>query len=444
MQQNALAWLDLSTLHDWVARFPLPVALMDEAGGPLILNDRFSDLYGEAALVAPDLQALLNDPPAGWTTIAAPGARDGRQVLAQVVRGRGFQTLILDDMAEPALLSTLEALRTRVETLERRSAIDPLTGAWNRGHFDGVIVSEMDRSLRFRQPVTLIMLDVDHFKQVNDSCGHLAGDGVLRDLVQLVAAAVRSSDTLFRWGGDEFVILAPQTNRRHGAVMAAKVAAEVEAYEFTGVGRVKISLGVAEYVAGESQEIWFRRADEALYQAKTSAAGVTVDPRGASDEWAAEDGGAPVRLIWREAYECGEPTIDSQHRTLFEMGNALFDAAAREGATAESLVAPLDALLAHLARHFGDEEAILAVRGYGDLRAHKRAHASLLARATNLKAAVASGGATLGDLVDFLVNAVIARHLFRGDRQFFPLFDSAPDAARGPPGRVRPPEAPQY
>jgi diguanylate cyclase (GGDEF)-like protein/hemerythrin-like metal-binding protein len=331
--------------------------------------------------------------------------------------------LILDGGVDTELRRKLNELHVQIIQLERLSSIDALTGAWNRAHFDRVVASELERSIRFKQPVSLIFLDIDHFKQVNDTYGHQAGDSVLYELVQVIGAAVRSSDVLFRWGGEEFVVLAPSTGYRARAVLAERMRSDVEQHRFAGVGKVMISLGVAEHIATETTEIWFRRVDEALYRAKDSGRNrVSVDQRGSSDMWAAESGLSVVHLVWQEGYECGEPTIDGQHRKLFELGNALFDASFKSESSPEVFSAALDKLLAHIARHFADEEAILAQHGYKGLEAHRLIHAALIARAGKLKAAVAAGKTTLGDLVEFLANTVVAHHLFKEDRKYFPLF----------------------
>ena len=98
--------------------------------------------------------------------------------------------LVLDEATDPGLLVQLDQLHQKITELEKRSSIDSLTGAWNRTHFDRVTVSELDRSLRFRQPVSLVMIDIDHFKRVNDTCGHRGGDTVLCELVQVIGAVI--------------------------------------------------------------------------------------------------------------------------------------------------------------------------------------------------------------------------------------------------------------
>jgi diguanylate cyclase (GGDEF)-like protein/hemerythrin-like metal-binding protein len=279
--------------------------------------------------------------------------------------------------------------------------------------------------------VSLILFDIDHFKRINDTCGHQAGDSVLRELVSVARKTIRSIDMLFRWGGEEFVVIAASTGYRGSAALAEKIREAVETHRFQSVGSVNVSLGVAEHLAPESVETWFRRLDDALYRAKNSGRNrVWVERVGSSDLWAAESGPSVVRLVWQEAYECGEPNIDAQHRELFALANAALDASFKTAEPRAPFEAAIDKLLAHIVKHFADEEEILDACGYSDLSRHKAAHASLLAQADKLRAGVAADRTTTGELVQFLADKVIAQHLFAADRKFFSLFLN--QSAQGP------------
>lgn len=424
MSKNNVKWLTDPTVHSLIEHFPLPIALLDDAGRVLVLNDRFERSYGAKALDSAPLQALIHKPVTGWHTLHVPDRGDGEiEIKAQVHLIQGNPMLIIDDATDPGLLLQLDQLQGQVTELERRSSTDRLTGAWNRAHFDRVVASELDRSIRSRQPVSLVLLDIDHFKLVNDTYGHQVGDSVLCELVEVISATIRSVDMLFRWGGEEFVVLASATGYRAGAILAEKMRAGVEQHRFAGVGSVQISLGVAEHVATESAEIWFHRLDDALYRAKDGGRNrVCVDEHGSSDLWAAQSGPSALRLVWQEGYECGEPTIDREHRELFEMANALLDASFASVSSPHAFSAALDKLLAHIVQHFTDEEELLALHGYDELESHRRAHAGLLARAGEIKAFADAGKTTLGDLVEFLANTVVAQHLFKADRKYFPMF----------------------
>lgn len=424
MSEQGVAWLSDPTVHDLIQRFPLPIALLDNAGGVLILNDCFEQTYGPDALDSASLQALIREPIPGWQTVRVTARGQGEiEIKAHVLLVDVNLMLVLDDLTDPELLRQLDQLHAQIAKLERLNSTDCLTGAWNRTHFDRIVKSELDRSIRSRQPVSLILLDIDHFKSVNDTYGHQVGDSVLCELVQVIGAAVRSVDMLFRWGGEEFVVLASSTGYREGAILAEKIRSSVEQHSFSSVESMTITLGVAEHIATESTDFWFHRMDEALYRAKNGGRNcVSVDQHGSSDIWAAESGLSVVRLVWQEAYECGEPTIDCQHRELFDLANVLLDASFKLESSPEAFSTALEKFLTHIARHFTDEEALLAQHGYKDLESHRRAHAGLLVRAGELKEAAAAGKTTLGDLVDFLANAVVAQHLFKVDLEYFPLF----------------------
>ncbi|MGE0358555.1 MAG: diguanylate cyclase [Burkholderiales bacterium] len=414
---------DDATLRELVLRFPLAVALVDGAGRIALSNGRFEDAAGsrdDLDLFGP----LLRAPDGVWHPIRLV-RRGGRplEARAQAVRIRDCTLLVVNDPGEEAPMPELEVLHARIAELERQGATDPLTGAWNRLHLDRVIAHEIDRSLAFRQPLSLVLLDVDHFKRVNDALGHLGGDEVLRRLVEAVRAAIRASDLLFRWGGEEFVVLAASNGYRSAATLAEKLRERVSRHDFGQAGKVTVSVGVAEHLAGEGAAQWFARVDAALYAAKSAGRDrVVVDERGSSDAWARESGPGALRLEWSEAYECGEPGIDDEHRELFRRANALIALAFGPAQGRERLMAALDELLAHVANHFAHEEALLQARGYEHLEGHRQAHRTLLARAGELRAGVADGTARMGELVEYLAGDVVSRHLLTADRAFFPLF----------------------
>ena len=328
------------------------------------------------------------------------------------------------------LLKTIDVLRAKVDELqacntelERLRATDPLTGSWNRGQFDCAVTLELDRSVRYRQPLSLLLIDIDHFKKVNDTLGHKAGDAVLKELAAAIRSGIRIIDGLYRWGGEEFAVLLPSTSHHKAGILAEKLRKRIERMEIKGIGAITVSIGVAEHRAAESATEWFERVDAALYRAKFEGRNrVQIDPQGNSDLWEG-DGSAPiVRLVWREAYECGQPSIDDEHRRLFDLANEAFDASFGSDAQPGQLPDALDRLLTHIAQHFAHEEQILAERGYARLAAHRQAHAGLLARATELKSAVDQGHGSLGGLVEFLANKVVAQHLIMADADYFPLF----------------------
>jgi len=411
-------------LLDLIERFPLPVAMLDRTGEAKMVNEPFRRRYRPEVLRSQPVQEAIQDAAVGWKTLKIPhGTHDEVACRAQTIDLPGGPMLILDDPSDSELLRQLDRMHEQISTLQRLCSTDVLTGAWNRSHFQRTIATELERSIRQRQPVSLILIDIDNFKHVNDGFGHQTGDSVLRELVSVVRESIRSIDTLFRWGGDEFVVIAASAGFRGSAALAERIRAAIEAHRFAAVGPVTVSLGVAEHLAPESAEMWFRRLDHALYEAKNGGRNrIWVERIGNSDCWAAESGQSVVRLVWQEAYECGEPNIDQQHRELFTLANAALDALFRIATSRAESEAAIDRLLAHIAKHFTYEEAALEAHHYDDVARHKAAHAALLARARELKAAVAAGQATFGEFVEFIADKIVAHHLFTADRKFFPLF----------------------
>ncbi len=415
-----------SGVRSLLARFPVPLALVDAAGGRFV-NARFEALLDPASLDCAPLAEVVAAPDHPWRRLLLAG-RDGASFEARVQAQRTPEgvLLVVDETPDHAGSGgPIEEMRARIAELERLSATDRLTGAWNRAHLDRMIETELSRSLRFRQPVSLILLDIDHFKDVNDTHGHAVGDLVLRELVQVMRESVRSADLVFRWGGEEFVVLAASTSYRSAAVLAEKLRSAVARHAFPVIHGLTVSAGVAEHLASESVEAWFLRVDAALYQAKSGGRDrVCVDRRGSSDIWSG-GGRSALRLAWLEEYECGEPTIDRQHRELFDLANALIDAVASPDESNAAVREAFALLSTHIERHFRDEEALLAKAGYAHLESHARAHSNLLARALELKKAADEGDAPFGEVIEFLANEMVARHLFTADRDYFPLFAAA-------------------
>lgn len=157
--------------------------------------------------------------------------------------------------------------------LLQRSYTDEMTGIYNRGYFTAQVDKELSRTKRSEQPLSLIILDIDHFKNCNDSYGHPFGDEVITKVAALLKAGVRCHDTAARIGGEEFAVLLPETNEIEAAAVAEKLRKTISAHKFSKNGDdifVTVTLGVAEFQAGDNWTILFKRADKALYKGKQS------------------------------------------------------------------------------------------------------------------------------------------------------------------------------
>lgn len=180
------------------------------------------------------------------------------------------------------LLTTSLSLQTamdvmRISLLERDAVTDPLTGVYNRRHLDRRLSEEVSIALRYGLPLSVLLLDIDFFKKINDRHGHQAGDEVLVAMVKLVSKELREVDVLARYGGEEFLIIAPHTNLLDATNVAERVRKCVEAHTFSlpnglgGVSEIKVtvSIGVASSADGAAdEERLVQVADKNLIQAK--------------------------------------------------------------------------------------------------------------------------------------------------------------------------------
>ena len=153
--------------------------------------------------------------------------------------------------------------------LERLSVTDGLTGLYNRRHLMGTLSNEVQRSRRLRRTFSVLLADVDHFKQYNDAHGHLAGDAVLVKVAEIFRKMTRAVDSVARYGGEEFVVMLIEAPVTVAATVAERIRARVAAEQFEG-GRMSVSIGAAEYPAhGDTPEELIASADAAMYRAKS-------------------------------------------------------------------------------------------------------------------------------------------------------------------------------
>ena len=196
--------------------------------------------------------------------------RDG-QPLARALRRAVAAPLAAQRGARVLLLSTTnQALSEANDELARLATQDGLTGIDNRRRFEDKLLEAFRTMKRTGRCFTVLMLDADHFKKVNDRHGHQVGDEVLKQLAQLMLHNVRSTDVVARYGGEEFVVLLPDTaDEQVGLRVAEKIRAAAGASVFPVAGKLTVSVGVAlAQVSDDTCKAVVHRADEALYEAK--------------------------------------------------------------------------------------------------------------------------------------------------------------------------------
>jgi diguanylate cyclase (GGDEF)-like protein len=231
------------------------------AAGGLPLNAAVPRLYA-AHLVLTQAPVAATFIALGWRTYI---------VLALMTVGFVF-TLFSAGRAYGRNLRDVNLLAHRLDganrELERLASHDTLTELWNRQRFESALDIELERVRRYGSTCALIMLDVDHFKQVNDQYGHAAGDRVLMDLGELLAQETRAPDQVARWGGEEFMILLPETGADGAFILAERIRRRVAETRVDGPGHVTVSLGITTNSVNEERSVLLRRLDDALYEAK--------------------------------------------------------------------------------------------------------------------------------------------------------------------------------
>ncbi len=186
----------------------------------------------------------------------------------------GMEELELFENISETVAIGLQAIEDRIEkerlikVLDIQATTDALTGCANRHR--GVIVSkeEVKRAHRYRRPLSIVYLDIDHFKPINDAYGHEQGDHVLIAVAESIRKAIRSSDEAVRWGGEEFLIILPESDLHSAVVLAEKVRMEIEQLRLLHSMRITASLGVTQLLENESWEAFIVRADDLMYKAK--------------------------------------------------------------------------------------------------------------------------------------------------------------------------------
>lgn len=165
-------------------------------------------------------------------------------------------------------IQDLTRQRELARRLEREATHDALTGLYNRQFADGYLSREIATADRLGHPLALLIADLDHFKHVNDRFGHLVGDAVLKEVARRLGARIRQNDLLARWGGEEFILALPGTDRAGALQLAEALLHDIGQRPFETAGVMTLSIGVALWRPGQSASQWINRADHALYEAK--------------------------------------------------------------------------------------------------------------------------------------------------------------------------------
>lgn len=179
-----------------------------------------------------------------------------------------FGGLILD-RARKTTFSNLQALQLLAVT-------DPLTGLFNRNELDHILSKEVVRCKRYGNSLGVLLIDIDHFKTVNDTYGHDVGDDVLRQTADALSACIRGNDTLIRWGGEEFVVIAIDVDQKSLMTLCEKLRTTIQNTHYKCTEKITVSVGAVLFKEGDPQQSLIARADKALYQAKEKGRNISI------------------------------------------------------------------------------------------------------------------------------------------------------------------------
>lgn len=318
------------------------------------------------------------------------------------------------------LVMTVRELSYRKKAEEKIRTIaitDPLTGLKNRHFFNEVIRLEVARSERYNQAISLVMLDLDRFKHINDMHGRMIGDQVLIQTGRTIQNLIRQSDILVRLDGGEFMLLLPETDINGAYEISERIRKTIEGSEYETVGRVTASLGVAAKIKGETEDDLYKSAEDAIYLAKARGRNNVVIYNKLDSLPA-----ATIHIEWDRRLESGEKCIDEQHRELIEMANALIFISF-SNVKFESVAKQLDLFLEYITVHLHYEEETLEEIGYPDYIAHMKLHRELKERALGLKDAYRRGSLKSSEFFAFILDDIIG-HMQIEDVKYFPYFNA--------------------
>ena len=233
-----------------------------------------SQFLSEAAAGTETFKSSLED---SLDQIRDAGSADDLESVVGALQQETSQMLDRSRALEERLKSTtseIDALRRNLEEVRREAMTDALTGIANRKYFDIHLRTSVLHSMENGSPLSLVLVDIDHFKNFNDTYGHQTGDDVLRLVAHTLASNIKGRDTAARYGGEEFGVILPDTVLETARILSEKIRTSISSKRFrkkqTGeeLSSITISLGVAQYRPGEALVDFIQRADDGLYQAK--------------------------------------------------------------------------------------------------------------------------------------------------------------------------------
>lgn len=290
---------------------------------------------------------------------------------------------------------------------------DGLTGIYNRRFIDEAIEQCLAKEKKSNQTVSILMLDIDFFKRVNDKYGHSAGDAVLIKISNIMKGLVRSSDYVARFGGEEFMIILHNTDKISAFVLAERIRRAIEKYRFEIVGKVTISIGITYCTKKTTKEILYEKADKALYIAKERGRNQSAIYCEKSIDMCSEES-----LSWNKKWTSGNLEIDNQHKKLFDYLKEIVELK-EDKYQGNSVGDILLKINGELLAHFSYEESILKTIKFPELQEHIEKHNRISQEIDKLGMLVKNQFTMDTVIIAQLLSDCIIEHLESEDMKYF-------------------------
>lgn len=314
-----------------------------------------------------------------------------------------------DQWIYECVVTNIELQKKFEERLLNIARMDELTKIYNRRYFNEVMEHEISNVNRYNYPLTIILYDIDKFKNINDMYGHTRGDEILIELATFVQQHIRENDILARWGGEEFAVILPHTDENNAVHVAEKLREGIESHIFCENLQITCSFGVAHYMMGETLDDLFRRTDNALYKAKNLGRNRVETYTSSLIEYDFET------LLSNDHYRADIPLIDDKHKEMFEKIQYLIRQLYGEPT---SQTVTVEEILHDIRQHFLEEEAIIEQESPHLYESHKQIHALLLEKLIDKNKAMKQGLISVFEFVAFMIEDVLLHHLINDDRQY--------------------------
>lgn len=296
---------------------------------------------------------------------------------------------------------------------------DVLTGAYNRNYFTDAFDKKASEARRTGNPFSIILLDVDHFKSINDQYGHLKGDYILKEIASILKENLRESDVVCRWGGEEFIVLCLNTDLEKANIVSEKLRRAVERQRFKGVYRITVSVGVTEWNKDDKRDTVLKRVDNSLYLAKLTGRNKVVSEEGIE---ILQDG-KPISIEWGPFFRSGHALLDLEHRTLIGLVNEIINNSLTKD---DEYIchALFDKLIEDVSLHFKNEEKLLEAVGYSNLIYHKELHEKLINETRIVREKLQKRELSSLEAARQIVQDLVVGHIVKDDFDFFSLINT--------------------